>query len=200
MSVLCTLTNGWIISHDHFVRCLYERLEGIAARRFEFDHSFFEINTPFVRSCVNKDNSVHHVNCLASPPRKRQKKRENEPINIDVSKNMYILVGKPLSFQRYSSVLEKCPVFFHVDTYLFKLLVRWKPRFRFIINIFKGRVYALNIGRYILFTNAVQQLLLWLLCNPILFVTDIFSMMFFVLYCIYYMFQNIHTRPKPLDT
>lgn len=94
MSVLCPLTNGWIISHDHFVRNIYERIEGIPARRFAFDSSLFQINTPFVRTCFKKDSSVHEVNCLASPPRKRRKKTENGPVNIkikDVSKsNIYV--------------------------------------------------------------------------------------------------------------
>jgi hypothetical protein len=132
MSVLCTSTNGWIISHDNFVRCLYERVEGIPARRFEFDPNFFKINTPFVRSCVNENNSFHDVKCLASPPRKRQKKRENGLVNSDVSKNMYILVGKPIIFQGYSPILEKCPFFFRMDAYIVKLLGSWRIRFRSI--------------------------------------------------------------------
>jgi hypothetical protein len=84
MSVLCTLTNGWIVSHDHFVQSIYERIEGIPARRFAFDSSLFEINTPFVRLCFKKDNSVHEVNSLATPPRKRRKRTENGPVNVDI--------------------------------------------------------------------------------------------------------------------
>jgi hypothetical protein len=105
MSVLCSLTNGWIISHDYFVRSIYERVEGIPARRFAFD-SLFDIKTPFVRSlCVSKDNSVHEINCPASPPRKRRKKRKHGPVNADmkdVSKNIYALVGETRPLQGYS--------------------------------------------------------------------------------------------------
>jgi hypothetical protein len=115
---------------------LYERVEGIPARRFEFDPSFFKINTPFARSCVNKDNSVRGVNCLASPPKKRQKKRETGPVNVDVSKNMYILAGKTILFQGYSSVLGKSLFFFHMDFYLANLLEGVRLRFRFIKKIF----------------------------------------------------------------
>ncbi|PNF36475.1 hypothetical protein B7P43_G15868 [Cryptotermes secundus] len=90
MSVLCPLTNGWIISHDHFVRSIYERIDGIPARRFVFDSSLFQINTPFVRTCFRKDSSVHEVNCLASPPRKRRKKTENGPVNIKMKDAVYV--------------------------------------------------------------------------------------------------------------
>lgn len=78
MSVLCTLSNGWIISHDHFIRSVYETVQGIPNKRFTFDSSLFQINTPFVRSlCIDKSNSVPEINCSASPPRKRRKKRRN---------------------------------------------------------------------------------------------------------------------------
>lgn len=95
MSVLCTLRNGWIVSHDHFVQSIYERFEGIPAR-FAFDSNLFEINTPF-KLCFKKDNSVHEVNCLASPPRKRRKKTENGPVNMDmkdVSRSNICIFGR----------------------------------------------------------------------------------------------------------
>ena len=78
MSVLCTLTNGLIISHDNFIRNLYERVQGTPNRRFTFDSCLFQINTPFVRPlCVSKDNPT-------SPARKRRKKRINGSVHTDM--------------------------------------------------------------------------------------------------------------------
>jgi hypothetical protein len=86
MSVLCTFTNGWVISHDHFIRSVYETGQGIPNRRFALDSSLFQINTPFIRSAyTNKNNSVAEINSSASPPRKRRKKRRNGTENTDVN-------------------------------------------------------------------------------------------------------------------
>lgn len=75
MSVLCTLTNGRIISHDNFIRNVYERVQGTPNRRLAFDSSLFQINTPFVRPlCVSKDTPT-------SPARKRRKKRINGSVH-----------------------------------------------------------------------------------------------------------------------
>jgi hypothetical protein len=107
---------------------MYERVEGIPARRFAFDTSLFEINTPFVRSCFNKDNAVHEVNCLDSPLRKRRKTPENGPVNVDikdVSKNIYVLVGKTVPFAALFIIsIRKTPFFFFFGmyTYLVQLL------------------------------------------------------------------------------
>jgi hypothetical protein len=144
MSVLCTLANGWIVSHEHFVRNIYERVEGIPARRFAFDSSLFEINTPFVRSCFNKDNSVHEENCVASPLRKRRNPPQNGAVNIDikdVSKNIYMYWPvKPYLLQGYLSVLGKLPFFCGMDTYLVQFLENLRVRFKFIIKILKSRI------------------------------------------------------------
>jgi hypothetical protein len=78
MSVLCTLANGWVLSHDHYIRTVYERVQGTPSRRFAFHSSLFQIITPFVRPlCINKDN-------LTSPARKRRKKRRNVKINTEM--------------------------------------------------------------------------------------------------------------------
>jgi hypothetical protein len=82
MSVLCACTNGWVIAHDHFIRSVYERVEGTPTRRFAFDSSLFQINTPFARLlCINKDNSVAEVNSPTSLPRRRRKKQRNGTVN-----------------------------------------------------------------------------------------------------------------------
>jgi hypothetical protein len=75
MSVLFTLTNGQIISHDNFIRNVYERVQSSANRRFAFDSALFQINTPFVRQL--------YVNPTA-PARKRMKKRINGSVHIDM--------------------------------------------------------------------------------------------------------------------
>jgi len=78
MSVLCSLSNGRIISHDHFIRNVYERVQGNLNRRFAFDSSLFQINTPFVRPlCVTIDTAT-------SQARKRRKKRINGSVHSDM--------------------------------------------------------------------------------------------------------------------
>jgi hypothetical protein len=109
-----------VISHDHFIRGVYETVQGFPNKRFGFDSSLFQINTPFARSlCITKSSSFTEINCSTLPPRKRRKKRrkgtDTAPLKDVSKKEIYfdcVSFAEPALSKAAAQYLQQMDLYF----------------------------------------------------------------------------------------
>ncbi|KAJ8672833.1 hypothetical protein QAD02_004093 [Eretmocerus hayati] len=93
MSILFTSSDGCIISHIDYLNDIYKNvdLDG-KIRKLKFKDDFFKINSQFLRQ--NQIKNVNEVEKDQRPPRKKMKKVQSLPENLQEQNNFVKIIGE----------------------------------------------------------------------------------------------------------